>query len=69
MSNTFGRPGQDLPEPVLPGQGESDVIGQPDAGAGIGNDLPTKPAGTNPMNEPDPTSPGPSVPGVTDRTN
>lgn len=64
MSNTFQNPGQDLPTPALPGTGESDVVGRPAGGEGIGNDLPTKPVGTNPANEPDPTSPGPSVPGL-----
>lgn len=68
MSNSFTRPGQDLPMPNLPGDGDNDVVGQPLGGDGIGNDLPTKPVGTNPANEPDPTSPGPSVPGI-ERTN
>ena len=65
MSNIIGTPGQDLPSPARPGQGDRDVIGFPDGlGEGIGNDLPTKPVGTNPANEPDPTSPGPRLPGL-----
>jgi len=65
MSNITGQqPGQDLPEPVLPGSGGNDAIGRPDGGPGIGNDLPTKPAGVNPANEPDPTTPMPIIPGL-----
>ena len=64
MSNTINRPGQDLPDPVLPGTGGDDAIGRPDGGPGIGNDLPTRPAESNPAGEPDPTSPAPAVPGM-----
>lgn len=63
MSNPFNQPGQDLPEPMLPGQ-DNDAIGRPDDGPDIGNDLPTKPAETNPAGEPDPTRPGLAVPGM-----
>jgi hypothetical protein len=63
MSNPLNQPGQDLPEPVLPGQGD-DAIGRPGIGPGIGNDTPTKPAESNPAGEPDPTRPGPAVPGM-----
>ncbi|WP_062212736.1 hypothetical protein [Aureimonas sp. AU12] len=65
LSNITGQdPGQDLPDPILPGSGDNDAIGRPDGGPGIGNDLPTKPAGTNAANEPDPTTPMPTIPGV-----
>lgn len=65
MSNITGQqPGQDLPEPVLPGHEDNDAIGRPADGSGFGNDLPTKPAGTNPANEPDPTTPMPIIPGL-----
>ncbi len=63
MSNTIDRPGQDLPELVLPGH-DNDAVGRPDGGLGIGNDLPTKPVEPNPAGEPDPTRPGPAVPNV-----
>ncbi len=64
MSNTINQPGQDLPEPILPGQDGNDAIGRPDSGHGIGNDLPTKPVGPNPAGEPDPTRPGSAVPSI-----
>ncbi|WP_416356495.1 hypothetical protein ACLNGM_21445 [Aureimonas phyllosphaerae] len=64
MSNTINQPGQDLPAPNLPGQGDRDVVGRPDVSPGFGNDLPTKPVSPNPAGEPDPTRPGPSVPGM-----
>ena len=64
MSNIINQPGQDLPDPILPGGGDNDAIGRPDVGPGIGNDTPTKPVGPNPANEPDPTRPAPAVPGM-----
>lgn len=64
MSNTINQPGQDLPEPVLPGGNGEDAIGRPDGGAGTGHDMPTSPVETNPAGEPDPTQPAPAVPGM-----
>ncbi|WP_062016998.1 hypothetical protein [Aureimonas sp. AU4] len=63
MPTPLNQPGQDLPEPRLPGQGD-DAVGRPGVGPGIGNDTPTKPVETNPAGEPDPTRPGPAVPGM-----
>jgi hypothetical protein len=65
MSKTIGQPGQDLPEPILPDDGDNDAIGRPDdGGAGIGNDTPTRPVEPNPMHEPDPTTPNPAIPDI-----
>ncbi|WP_019996825.1 hypothetical protein [Aureimonas ureilytica] len=64
MSRTINQPGQDLPTPVLPGTGDDDAIGRPDVGPGIGEDMPTRPVEPNPAGEPDPTRPGPAVPGM-----
>ena len=49
MSKTIGQPGQDLPEPVLPGQQDDDAIGQPDREDGFGNDLPSPSEGISPV--------------------
>lgn len=64
MSTIINQPGQDLPEPILPGTGGDDAIGRPDGGPGIGPDTPTKPVEPNPANEPDPTRPAVPVPGM-----
>ncbi|WAJ27263.1 hypothetical protein [Antarcticirhabdus aurantiaca] len=45
MSNTFGKPRQDLPDPVLPGQNDDDAIGRPDNATIPGQDLPAVPQG------------------------
>ncbi len=58
------QPGQDLPEPTIPGQTGDDAVGIPDGVPGVGNDMPTKPLDPNPANEPDPTTPSPAIPGV-----
>ncbi|WAJ29557.1 hypothetical protein [Antarcticirhabdus aurantiaca] len=45
MSNTFGTPGQDLPDPILPGQRGDDAVGRPDNEPAPNHDLPAVPEG------------------------